>query len=78
MQTMKMIMINYNNNNKNNDIDSPQIERKDSMDGMEGRQRMGGGSKIDARLPIYVTENGCDVPYESHLSFDDVINDKFR
>ena len=27
---------------------------------------------------IYITENGCDVPNEDLLSFDDIINDTFR
>ena len=71
IQTMKM-MTNDNNNN-NNGIDLPQMERNDGKDVIEGRPSM-----MDARLPIYVTENGCDVPNESHLTFDDIINDKFR
>ena len=69
---MKM-MTNDNNNNSNNGIDLPQMERNDGKNVIEGRQ-----SKMDARLPIYVTENGCDVPNESHLTFDEIINDKFR
>jgi hypothetical protein len=71
IQTMKMMT--DNNNNKNNGIDSPRMERSDGNHVIEGRQ-----SKMDAKLPIYITENGCDVPNESHLSFDDIINDKFR
>lgn len=30
------------------------------------------------RVAIYVTENGCDVPGENHISFPDVLNDQFR
>lgn len=32
----------------------------------------------EAVLPILVTENGCDVPNESSLSFPSVLNDSFR
>eukprot|EP00884_Botryococcus_braunii_P006572 jgi/Botrbrau1/15916/Bobra.40_1s0097.2 len=38
-------------------------------------------SYIDQRYghpPIYITENGCDVPGESSIPFPDVLNDTFR
>ena len=74
IQTMKMMTNDNNNNNSNNkSIDLPQMERNDGKDVIEGRPSM-----MDARLPIYVTENGCDVPNESRLTFDEIINDKFR
>lgn len=35
-------------------------------------------NRYGKKTPIFITENGCDVPGESQLSLEDALNDTFR
>ena len=56
-------------------ISSSSSSKKKMSETDEEKKKM---DDVSVSLPIFVTENGCDVPNESHLPFNVLIDDQFR